>query len=86
MCYTSVSHVWWWCGGGKAPFRVALLSASLCSSPSQNPKITRILLAYPPTSFHSERKVWGVVDLGRPEGAEQLVKTLNGAKCQQWGG
>lgn len=61
-------------------------SASLCSNPSQNPKITRILLAYPPTSFHSERKVWGVVDLGRPEGAEQLVKTLNRAKCQQWGG
>lgn len=68
-------------GSGKAPFRVVLLSASLCSSPSQNPKITRILLAYPPTSFHSERKVWG-----GQEGAEQLVKTLNRAKCQQWGG
>lgn len=61
-------------------------SASLCSSPSQNPKITRILARISPHPISLRKEGVGVVDLGKPEGAEQPSKTLNRAKCQQWGG
>lgn len=36
----------------------------------------------PPPHFTQKGRCGG----GEQEGAEQLVKTLNRAKCQQWGG
>lgn len=58
-------------------------SASLCSSPSQNPKITRILARISPHPISLRKEGVGG---GGQEGAEQPSKTLNRAKCQQWGG